>query len=114
MNYKVVNVVNLPGSRYKSTAKENTALLRNQKGRLLNIKASNLSTDTDLFLQIHDKASAVQAGDVPMFIVPLGRMGYADLTDFRCELGIAVALSTTDATYTAPGATCGWFYAESK
>ncbi|HEV8383756.1 MAG TPA: hypothetical protein VGQ11_02710 [Candidatus Acidoferrales bacterium] len=114
MSFKTVNSVNLPGDRYKSAVKENTANIRTTKGRLLNIKASNLSTTTDLYLQIHDKATPVQAGDIPVLPIFVGRNGYADLTDIRCELGIQVALSTTPDTYTAPGVASGWFYAESK
>jgi hypothetical protein len=115
MSERSLHFDGIAGKRYTSDAKENTALLRTEAGRLMNLKASNLS-GTDLFLQIHDRKTALAGGgtEVPIFSVPLRALGYYDVEGFSCATGVVVAVSTTDFTYTAPGAASACFYAETR
>jgi hypothetical protein len=92
-----------------SAAQANTGVLRAARTRLRNAKCSNLGAAV-AYLQLHNKATALAGGEVPLFVVPIPANGFGSLDNFSLPLGCIIALSSTAATYTAYAN--GWFYVE--
>lgn len=113
MPIAVTHTIPAPGTMVRSTAKENTKSIRATAGRLLRLDASNLGSE-DLYLQLHDKATAVSSGNVPAFVVYIPAKASRSITDHKLNAGLQVALSSTSDTYTAVATAAGWFYAETK
>ncbi len=111
MAISTVHTIPHPGTRVRSAAKENTKTIRATAGRLLRLDASNLGVE-DVFLQLHDKATAVANADVPAFTMFMPAKAIRSITDHKLTNGLQVALSSTSDTYTAVATAAGWFYAE--
>lgn len=99
-----------------SAALESSRILLASAGRLLIVYGFNDSA-ADLYLQTFDQAGALAGGEVPVgcnLPVPAGEFFSLVPGPYGREFanGIVVGLSTTLATYTAPGAAAGWFNAQ--
>lgn len=111
MPISTVHTIPSPGTTVRSTAKENTKSIKAAAGRLLRLDATNCGSE-DLWLQLHDKATAVSSGNVPAFVVYIPAKATRSLTDFKLTAGLQVALSSTPHQYTAVETLAGWFHAE--
>lgn len=84
--------------------------IKNAPGALFAIQAHHITSATELYFQIHDKASAPASSDVPIMSIPAAqyekiKLTEEDLTELGliCVNGIACGWSSTKATYTAHG-----------
>lgn len=60
-----------------------------------------------LYVQLHDKAVAVVLGDAPFVIIPVpsgGKVPYSLAAETIFAVGLVVAISTTELTFTPPAA----------
>ena len=93
-------------SRATSAAAFGTAgvVLKSSKGRLYRLDAVNISGATPYYLMVFDKATAPINGDTPIWRrrLPTGGEASLMLEDYglACANGIAIAISSADATLT--------------
>lgn len=57
------------------------------------------------YVQLHDKATAISPGDVPLVIIPVpgGRSTFSLEADLVFAAGLSIGISSTELTYTAAG-----------
>jgi hypothetical protein len=112
-------VPNNGAKTYVSAAREKTAIVKAVRGVLYEVIAANLASGGTRYLMLFDKATAttIEAGDLP-YLPPIKlEAGDTKGYSFRSEdpvtfsNGIKAALSTSDASYAAPGGDEGHFYA---
>jgi hypothetical protein len=115
LSYLIDSVGSVPAatSSFASTARENTkVVLASGGGRLVRASVTNAGATTR-YLQVHNRTS-VSAGNVPIRSIPIDAGLDAEVFFLGriFDVGIALALSTTQDTYTAPGGAEGWFEGE--
>lgn len=73
-------------------------------GNLLALRVGSKSA-ADIYIQLHETATALVGGETPSVSVPVAAGGYYE-TDTRFDFitGLVIAASSTKATYTALGA----------
>jgi hypothetical protein len=94
----------------RSAAVENQSVSRVGAGTFLQAVISNTSGGVRYF-QLHDLAVALTGGEVPILTVaiPAGDAKVISLPrNLEFATGLVWGLSTTAATFTAPGAPEGW------
>jgi hypothetical protein len=57
------------------------------------------------YVQLHDRSTALSGGEVPLFVIPVpgGRTCFSMSMSLGFDAGITIALSSTEATFTALG-----------
>jgi hypothetical protein len=120
----VIAVMDRPvvGSTYAPLLSTNygaaaTANVKNAAGNLFGVYASN-SNAAARWLQVHNTATTPGAGAVPLLSIRVPATGDVQITDalltrggLYCSTGIALAMSTTEATYTAATAAESFWHA---
>lgn len=91
-----------------------------QAAYLRSISANN-GDSVNLFLQVHNLAAAPGGGVIPIIsegpVIPDATISIADETQGvidRFSVGISIAWSTTQDTFTAPAGNVGWIHAMVK
>jgi hypothetical protein len=73
-----------------------------QQSRLIVIAGYNSDTANALFVQLHNKASAISNGDVPLIIIPVpASQPFSYSIPLVFSVGIVAAISSTEFLYTA-------------
>jgi hypothetical protein len=122
-NFGRLRVISIPerladGGVSKTTSRTNAVNAVNFACNLRQVSMTNNDAALVRYLQIHDKATAPVAGDVPIMGWPIQPIALTTARDCLLTFdgdglylynGLSFACSTTPDVFTVPGAANGWF-----